>query len=45
MPDHWGFVLAAYGIAVLLLGGYWRRLVRREHELGALKRRWEKQRS
>jgi hypothetical protein len=45
MPDHWGFVLAAYGIGVLLLGGYWRRLRRREQELGALKRRRETQRS
>ena len=26
MPDHWGFVAAAYGVAVLALGGYWRRL-------------------
>jgi hypothetical protein len=43
MPDNWGFVLAAYGFAVLLLGGYWRHLSRRGHELGELKRRREKQ--
>lgn len=43
MPDNWGFVLAAYGIAALLLGGYWRHLLRRGHELEELKRRREKQ--
>ena len=26
MPDNWGFVAAAYGLAALVLGGYWRRL-------------------
>ena len=31
--DHWGFVLAAYGLAAVVLAGYWRRLVRREREL------------
>jgi hypothetical protein len=36
MPDNWGFVFAAYGLAVLLIGGYWRRLVRRERELSTL---------
>ncbi len=41
MPDHWGFVLAAYGIAALLLGAYWRHLRRRAREL---KRRRETQR-
>ncbi len=44
MPDHWGFVLAAYGIAALLLGGYWRHLRRRARELAELKRRRETQR-
>jgi len=24
--DHWGFVAAAYAVAALALGGYWRRL-------------------
>ena len=33
MPDNWAFVLAAYGLAVLVLVMYWRFLVRREHEL------------
>jgi heme exporter protein D len=36
MPDNWGFVLAAYGLAVVVLAGYWRRLVRREREVSAL---------
>ncbi|MGH7313684.1 MAG: hypothetical protein ACREJV_10955 [Candidatus Rokuibacteriota bacterium] len=33
MPDNWGFVAAAYGLAALVLGGYWRYLRRREKEL------------
>jgi len=33
MPDNWGFVAAAYGLAVLVLGGYWRFLRRRERLL------------
>ena len=33
MPDNWSFVLAAYGLAVVVLVMYWRFLVRREHEL------------
>jgi hypothetical protein len=41
MADHWNFVAAAYGLAVLVLGGYWRRLVRKERELMTA----EKQRS
>ena len=36
MPDNWGFVIAAYGLAAVVLGGYWRRLVRREREIAAL---------
>lgn len=35
MPDNWEFVIAAYGLAALLLGGYWRRLVRLERALPA----------
>jgi hypothetical protein len=31
--DHWGSVAAAYGVAILALGGYWRRLVRLERSL------------
>ena len=35
MPDHWGFVVAAYGIAAVALGMYWRRLVQRDRQLDA----------
>jgi hypothetical protein len=31
--DHWSFVLAAYGLAAVVLVAYWRFLVRREREL------------
>ena len=34
MPDHWGFVAMAYGLAVVVLAGYWRRLARLEREAG-----------
>jgi hypothetical protein len=33
MPDHWGFVLASYGLSALVLTGFWRHLVRRERQL------------
>ena len=33
MPENWGFVLAAYGLAAVVLIAYWRRLVRRERAL------------
>lgn len=33
--DHWGFVMAAYGVAIIALGGYWRRLVHIERTLKA----------
>jgi HAMP domain-containing protein len=36
MPDNWSFVAAAYALTAVALGGYWRRLVRRERELTAL---------
>jgi hypothetical protein len=39
MPDGWSFVFAAYGLAALVLGGYWRRLHRRERELATRERR------
>jgi hypothetical protein len=39
MPDNWGYVLAAYGVAVVVLGGYWRYLTRRRHALIERKRR------
>lgn len=35
MPDRWGFVFAAYGLVAVVLGAYWRRLVRRERRLDA----------
>jgi hypothetical protein len=38
MPANWGFVIAAYGLAAIVLVGYWRRLVRRERELDTLTR-------
>ncbi len=33
MPDNWGFVAAAYAVAAVILGGYWRMLARKEREL------------
>ncbi len=33
--DHWNFVIAAYGLAAVVLGGYWRRLVRQERAVRA----------
>jgi hypothetical protein len=33
MPDNWSYVAAAYALAALALGGYWRYLRRREREL------------
>ena len=26
MPDNWGYVFSAYGLAAVVLLGYWRRL-------------------
>ena len=34
--DHWGFVLAAYGLAAIVLTAYWRHLCRRDRELTEL---------
>jgi hypothetical protein len=36
MPDNWAYVIAAYGLAVVVFGAYWLRLGRRERELTAL---------
>ena len=33
MPDNWGFVAAAYALTAVVLGLYWRHLVRKEKEL------------
>jgi hypothetical protein len=33
--DHWTFVVAAYAVTAVALGGYWRFLCRREKQLGA----------
>ena len=33
MPDHWGFVAAAYGLTAAVLLLYWRRLATKEREL------------
>ena len=38
MPDNWGFVAAAYGLAAVALLLYWRRLARKEREVEALRR-------
>jgi hypothetical protein len=35
MPDNWGYVAAAYAVAAILLGAYWRYLARRAWELDA----------
>ncbi len=34
MADHWPFVAAAYALAALVLGAYWRRLVRLDRPAG-----------
>jgi hypothetical protein len=33
MPDNWAFVAAAYALTAVVLGLYWRNLVRKEKEL------------
>jgi cytochrome oxidase assembly protein ShyY1 len=38
MPDHWGYVVAAYGLAAAAVVGYWRHLVRRARALAAARR-------
>jgi len=34
VPDNWGYVFAAYGIAAVALIGYWRHLARRARAAG-----------
>jgi hypothetical protein len=33
MPDNWGYVVAAYAVAAVFLGAYWRYLTRRARQL------------
>ncbi len=33
MPDNWGYVFSAYGLAAVALLGYWRRLAVRAKRL------------
>jgi hypothetical protein len=35
MPDNWGYVFSAYGLAAVALLSYWRRLVGRAKGLAA----------
>jgi hypothetical protein len=39
MADHWEFVAAAYGLAILVLGGYWNHLRKKERELDTARSR------
>jgi len=39
MPDHWGYVAAAYAVAAVALIGYWRYLGRRARALSNGRRR------
>lgn len=39
MPDHWSYVLAAYGAAAVALIGYWRYLSARARALSRPRRR------
>jgi hypothetical protein len=34
MPDNWTYVAAAYVLATVVFGGYWRWLARKEREAG-----------
>jgi len=33
MPDNWAYVVAAYAVAALAVGGYWRHLAARARAL------------
>jgi hypothetical protein len=39
MPDNWTFVAAAYTVAALAFGTYWRWLGKKEREINALRGR------
>ena len=45
MPENWSYVLAAYGVAAVVLIGYWRYLSLRAHALADAKRKGEKRRT
>jgi hypothetical protein len=36
MPDNWSYVTAAYLLAAIVFGAYWRWLTRKDHELKTL---------
>jgi len=38
MPDNWGFVALAYGLAVVVFGAYWRRLIRLQRQIAQIQR-------
>ena len=38
MPDNWGYVLSAYGVAAVALIGYWRYLSRRARRVAGARR-------
>jgi cytochrome oxidase assembly protein ShyY1 len=38
MPDHWSYVVAAYGLAAVALIGYWRYLEARARALSRPRR-------
>ena len=42
MPDNWTFVAAAYAVAALAFGGYWRWLGNKEREITTLTARHDK---
>jgi hypothetical protein len=44
MPDNWSYVVAAYGLTALVLGLYWRHLVRKENEHRIVERSQESSR-
>ena len=39
MPDNWGYVFSAYGLAAVVLLGYWRRLAGRAKSLAGRRER------
>jgi hypothetical protein len=39
MPDNWGYVFSAFGLAAVVLLGYWRRLAGRAKSLAGRRER------